>query len=138
MLRNFKISLTKRSLILNKVDRNIWEKKIPINYHIIFWVGYFSLNVLRWGSYYNDFFYSFKSNLVEFPIHIILSYFHAYYLIPKLVAKKKYVFYLLQLISSDKSLQSLSLSHLKFFCIQSPFIHINSLSLLHVQLASSE
>jgi len=100
MLRNFKISLTKKALILNKVDRNIWEKKIPINYHIIFWVGYFSLNVLRWGSYYNDFYYSFKSNLVEFPIHILLSYFHAYYLIPKLVAKKKYVFYLLQLISA--------------------------------------
>ena len=100
MLRNFKISLTKKALILNKIENNVWEKKIPINYHIIFWVGYFLLNVFRWGSYYNDFFYSFKSNLVEFPIHIILSYFHAYYLIPKLVAKKKYLPYLLQLISA--------------------------------------
>ena len=100
MLRKFKISLTKKALILNKVEDNVWKKKIPINYHIIFWVGYFLLNVLRWGSYYNDFYYSFRSNLVEFPIHIILSYFHAYYLIPKLVAKKKYVSYLLQLISA--------------------------------------
>lgn len=100
MLRNFKISLTRKALVLNKVEDNVWQKKIPINYHIIFWVGYFLINVVRWGSYYNDFFYSFKSNLVEFPIHIILSYFHAYYLIPKLIAKKKYLLYLLQLVSA--------------------------------------
>ncbi len=100
MLPSFKISLTKKALILNKVEDKVWNDKIKINYHIIFWIGYFLINVVRWGSYYNDFYYSFKSNLVEFPIHIVLSYFHAYYLIPKFVAKRKYFLYLLQLISA--------------------------------------
>jgi len=93
MLRNFKIFLTEKVLVLNKMEDSVWEKKIPISYHIIFWTGYFLINVLRWGGYYHDFYYSFKSNLVEFPIHILLSYFHAYYLIPKLVAEKKYSSY---------------------------------------------
>jgi len=100
MFKNFKISHTKNALILNKMENNVWKRKIPLNYHIIFWVGYFLLNVFRWGSYYNDFLYSFKSNLVEFPIHIALSYFHVYYLIPKLIAKRKYFLYALYLISA--------------------------------------
>ncbi|MEN8139429.1 MAG: histidine kinase [Bacteroidota bacterium] len=85
---------------MNSVDNKVWQKRIPINYHIIFWVGFFILNFVRWGSYYNDFFYSFKSNLVGFPIHITLSYFHAYYLIPKFVAKRKYYVYIILLLAA--------------------------------------
>jgi len=60
----------------------------------MFWVAYFSFNVVRWGSYFNDYWYSLKSNLVEFPIHIIVVYFNVYVLIPKLVLKKKYTEYI--------------------------------------------
>ncbi|AZQ63657.1 sensor histidine kinase [Flammeovirga pectinis] len=69
----------------------------PIIYHVIFWVIYFVLNGLRWGSYYDDYLYSFQSNLIGFSIHIPLSYYHAYYLLPKYIPSKKYSLYLLNL-----------------------------------------
>ena len=65
---------------------------------MIFWVGYFLFNVLRWGSYFHDYWYSIKSNLVEFPIHIIVVYINVYYLIPKFILRKKYWSYLSYLI----------------------------------------
>lgn len=64
--------------------------KIPIKYHFIFWISYFSLNLIRWGSYFNDYWYSLKSNLVEFPLHIFIVYFNVYYLFPNYILKKKY------------------------------------------------
>lgn len=70
---------------------------IPIKYHILFWLGYFIFNVIRWGSYFDDYWYSLKSNLVEFPIHIIIVYINIYWLIPKLILRKRYWSYLLSL-----------------------------------------
>lgn len=68
---------------------------IPTKYHIWFWLIYFTFNVIRWGSYFDDYWYSLKSNLVEFPLHIILVYFNIYYLIPKFILTKKYKSYIL-------------------------------------------
>ncbi|WP_170147851.1 sensor histidine kinase [Marinoscillum furvescens] len=68
------------------------QKRI-ILYHVIFWLGYFTFNSVRWGHYFSDYIYSIKSNLVEFPIHIVLVYFHLYWLVPKLLTTKKYVWY---------------------------------------------
>lgn len=68
--------------------------------HIIFWVSYFSFNYVRWGHYFNDYEYSIKSNLVEFPIHIILCYFNLYWLVPRLLSKKKITLYILGLFLS--------------------------------------
>jgi len=76
------------------------NEQIPAKYHILFWVVYFLINFVRWGSYFNDFVYSLKSNLVEFTIHIILTYFHIYYLIPKLVLKRKSTLYFISAIVS--------------------------------------
>ncbi len=78
---------------------------ISIKYHIIFWVVYFLLNVFRWGSYFTGileqpYVYSFKTNLLGFPIHMILCYLNIYILMPKLAFKKKYIFYVLLMISS--------------------------------------
>ena len=67
---------------------------IPTKYHILFWLSYFTLNVIRWGSYFHDYWYSLKSNLVEFPLHIILVYFNIYFLIPKFILTKKYKTYI--------------------------------------------
>lgn len=72
---------------------------ISWKHHVAFWVIYYIFNTLKWGSYYNDIDYSIKSNLIEFPIHILNAYFHAYYLIPKFIIKKRYILYALQLIS---------------------------------------
>ena len=66
---------------------------IPIKYHLIFWLAYFTFNVLRWGSYFDDYVYSFKSNVVEFAIHIIIVYGNIFYLIPKFILRKKYKTY---------------------------------------------
>ncbi|WP_066222371.1 sensor histidine kinase [Formosa haliotis] len=74
------------------------KQSISVKYHILFWLGYFIFNVVRWGSYFQDYWYSLKSNLVEFPIHIIVVYVNVYYLIPKLILRKKYWSYVLWLI----------------------------------------
>jgi hypothetical protein len=67
--------------------------KIPIKYHFIFWISYFVLNFIRWGSYYEDYWYSFKSNIVTVTLGMLLAYFHVYFLLPKLLFKKKQVSY---------------------------------------------
>ena len=70
------------------------ESTIPKRYHIIFWLGYFTFNVVRWGSYFHDYWYSLKSNLVEFPLHIIIVYLNIYILVPKFILTKKYTTYI--------------------------------------------
>lgn len=70
--------------------------RLPVFYHILFWTVYFSFNFLRWGSFYEDYWFSLKSNLIEFPLHIILVYFNIFYLMPRLIPRKLgwYVFFL--------------------------------------------
>jgi sensor histidine kinase YesM len=62
--------------------------KNPVVYHTCFWVCYFAFNVLRWGSYHDDYAYAIKANLIEFPLHMALAYSNMYYFIPKLIPKK--------------------------------------------------
>lgn len=76
------------------------SNKIPKKYHLFFWLGYFTFNVIRWGSYFNDYWYSLKSNLVEFPLHIVIVYFNIYYLIPKFILNRKFKRYILFLLLS--------------------------------------
>lgn len=74
--------------------------KITAGHHIIFWLIYFLFNFLRWGSYYDDYFYSFKSNLLGFPIHMTLTYFTIYALIPFFIKKRDYILFALSLFFS--------------------------------------
>lgn len=74
--------------------------QIKLQSHIWFWSIYFLLNFLRWGAYFNDYSYSFKSNLIEFALHIPLIYFHLLVLIPLFVLKYKYLQYTISLIAS--------------------------------------
>jgi sensor histidine kinase YesM len=67
--------------------------KIIKRHHIIFWSIYILFNTLRWGSYFDDYLYSLKANLLGFPIHMTLAYLNVYYLMPKFVYKKKYLSY---------------------------------------------
>ncbi len=66
---------------------------ITYKHHIIFWLIYFIFNTLRWGSYHDDFSLSLKTNLIGFPIHMALTYFNIYYLMPRFVYTKKYFAY---------------------------------------------
>ena len=74
--------------------------KINVTHHAIFWLFYFLFNFLRWGSYYNDYFYSFKANLLGFPIHMTLTYFTIYVLIPTFIYRRKYVLFSASLFCS--------------------------------------
>lgn len=73
---------------------------IKLQNHIWFWGGYFTLNFLRWGAYFNDYPYSFKSNLIEFSLHIPLVYFNLFILVPRYVLKQKYIQYTIALLVS--------------------------------------
>ena len=68
-----------------------YSKKYQITkrHHVIFWTIYILFNTIRWGSYFDDYSYSLKTNLLGFPIHMTLAYFNVYYLMPKFVYKKK-------------------------------------------------
>ena len=78
---------------MKNIFKNI-SYKIPIKYHFIFWISYFILNVVRWGSYYQDYWYSFKSNIVTVTLGMLLAYFHVYFLLPKLLFQKKIISYI--------------------------------------------
>ena len=78
----------------------ISDFKIPVRYHILFWSVYFIFNVIRFGSLNNDYLYSLRSNLVEFPLSIIYTYFMVYFLIPKFIVKKRYTQFIILFILS--------------------------------------
>ncbi|WP_431242282.1 sensor histidine kinase [Flavobacterium sp. P21] len=73
---------------------------IKIQNHIWFWSIYFTLNFLRWGAYFNDYPYAFKSNSIEFALVIPLVYFNLFVLVPRFVLKQKYILYTFLLLLS--------------------------------------
>ena len=76
------------------------EFRIPIRYHLLFWLLYFVFNFFRFATINNDYWYSLKSNLIEFPLNIVITYFTIYYLIPKYILKKKYLQFFLLFVFS--------------------------------------
>lgn len=74
--------------------------QITLRHHIIFWTIYFILNTLRWGGIHNDYVYSLKTTAIGFPLHMALSYFNIYYLMPKFLFRRKYLLFLILLLSS--------------------------------------
>ncbi len=74
--------------------------RIPLRYHVLFWLTYFLFNTFRWGSYFNDYWYSLKTNLLGFPIHMTLCYLNILIFMPHLVYRKKYILYVVAILSS--------------------------------------
>ncbi|PZX93198.1 histidine kinase [Flavobacterium aquariorum] len=74
--------------------------EIKLINHVWFWGIWFFLNFLRWGAYFNDYKYSFKSNLLEYALHIPFVYFNLLVLIPRYVLKSKYIKYTISLLAS--------------------------------------
>jgi len=83
---------------LNEIKKLKFD--IKLQNHFWFWGLYFLLNFLRWGAYFNDYEYSFKSNLIEFTLHIPLVYFNLFVLVPRYVLKSKYYKYTFALLLS--------------------------------------
>ncbi|MFI1772052.1 sensor histidine kinase [Thalassobellus citreus] len=73
---------------------------ISWKYHVVFWIVYFLFNTFRWGSYFNDYVYSLKSNLLGFPIHMASCYLNIFVLMPFLVYRKRYTLYLLSILAT--------------------------------------
>ena len=73
---------------------------IKLQNHFWFWGLFFLMNFFRWGAYFNDYGYSFKSNILEFSLHIPLVYFNLFFLIPRYVVTSKYVKYTFGLLLS--------------------------------------
>lgn len=69
------------------------ENPISRRHHIVFWLIYFSITVIRWGGIHEDYLYSFKTTLLGFPIHLMLSYLNIYVLMPQFAFKKKHTRY---------------------------------------------
>jgi len=89
------------SRISKKIGLNInQEYDITLRYHLIFWAIYFLFNTLRWGSYFNDYIYSLKTNIIGFPIHMTLCYLNIYVFMPFFVFKKKYFTYVIVTLSA--------------------------------------
>ncbi|MFS4456056.1 sensor histidine kinase [Maribacter sp. 2304DJ31-5] len=74
-------------------DKDSDKYRISFWHHVIFWGFYFVFNTIRWSSVHDDFIYSLKTNLIGFPIHILLTYFNVYYLMPRFVYTRKYFTY---------------------------------------------
>lgn len=74
--------------------------KISLKRHVIFWLIYFAITVIRWGGIHEDYLYSFKTTLTGFPIHMILVYLNIYVLMPHFAFKKKYAIYIALILSA--------------------------------------
>ena len=85
------MNISKRVSFINPAYYKI--SSIAVSTQIYFWVLYFSFNVLRWGNFYQDYIYSFKSNLIGFPIHIILCYLFIFIFLPRLFQGKIFEFF---------------------------------------------
>ncbi|WP_372757510.1 sensor histidine kinase [Mariniflexile sp.] len=89
----------KHSILNLKFDANS-PYKISTRHHIIFWLVYFAVTVIRWGGIHNDYLYSLKTTLIGFPIEMILAYLNIYVLMPAFAFKKKYVRYITLILSA--------------------------------------
>lgn len=83
---------------MNKNTNNVY--KITLKHHIIFWLIYFSITVIRWGGIHQDYLYSLKTTSMGFPIHMILVYLNIYVLMPNFAFKKKYLSYIVLIFSA--------------------------------------
>jgi two-component system, LytTR family, sensor kinase len=84
----------KKGNVVSLWDKNNFDDyKLTYWHHILFWGLYFLFNTLRWGSYFDDYDYSFKTNILSFINHISLAYLNIYYLMPKFVYKRRFAAY---------------------------------------------
>ena len=73
---------------------------ITVKYQVIFWSTYFLFNVLRWGSYFDDYFYALQTGIIGFPIHMTLCYLNIFIFMPYILFRKKYILYALTVLGS--------------------------------------
>jgi len=67
--------------------------KNKITYHIIFWMVWISFNTIFFGAAQDAYRRTFIVELYELPEKIIVVYLNLYFLVPRLLLKKKYLQY---------------------------------------------
>lgn len=65
--------------------------------HIIFWIVLFCVYVLSYSGKSENFIYFAKNNAIKFPFYMVAAYTFNYWLVPKFLNKKKYVFFIIAL-----------------------------------------
>ncbi len=91
------MEIVKNPFLINPTYNKI--SSISIINQCYFWIGYFIFNTVRWGSFYDDYIYSLKSNLIGFPIHIVLCYLFIFIYLPRLFKGKILEFFGLLIFS---------------------------------------
>lgn len=72
--------------------------QISPKHHIIFWLLYFTITVIRWGGIHEDYMYSLKTTIIGFPIEMILAYLNIYVLMPLFALKKRLIAYIILIL----------------------------------------
>lgn len=75
--------------------------KNKILQHILFWIVLFCVYVLSYSGKSENFMYFAKNNIVKFPFYMVAAYTFNYWLVPKFLSKKKYVFFIIGLITTS-------------------------------------
>jgi len=91
------MKIIKNPFLINPTYNKI--SSISIINQCYFWIGYFIFNTVRWGSFYDDYIYSLQSNLIGFPIHVVLCYLFIFIYLPRLFKGKILEFFGLLIFS---------------------------------------
>jgi two-component system, LytTR family, sensor kinase len=70
---------------------DILNSRKRIFFHIAYWICAVLLFTFLWGTRYNNYWVCFYNELVFLPIKLGVTYFGLYYIIPKLLLKRKYI-----------------------------------------------
>ncbi len=81
------------------VSAENYVDKIPrVTKHVLFWLLYISFFTMLYGSFSENYYFQFKLQALYLPEKIIATYIVIYFLLPKFLLTKKYVWFFLLLI----------------------------------------
>jgi sensor histidine kinase YesM len=69
---------------------NLQNNRKQVFFHIVYWVSIVLFFTFSWGTRYNNYWVCFYNEVVFLPIRMGVVYFGLYYVIPKLLLKRKY------------------------------------------------
>ncbi len=85
-------------MTLNYDSKKISRQRIA--WHIIFWIAYTVFIATVYGSFERDYGQRFVEVLIQLPLRIFVAYFTVYFLVMRVLLKKKYTLFAILLIIS--------------------------------------
>jgi len=81
------------------VSAENYVNRIPrVTKHLLFWLLYVSFFTMLYGSFSDNYYFQFKLQTLYLPEKVITTYIVIYFLLPKFLLAKKYVWFFLLLI----------------------------------------